>query len=157
MAIERRPGFDELVGRWSRAEHEAEMARAGSRYFLWCPAGTIAGFALVQDLDSPHDSAHLKRIAVAEPGRGIGARLLEALLDRLFATAKINRLSLGVFPENERAVRAYRRLGFEAEGLARESYRRPDGSYRSSLQMAILRRDWLERHSLGEKRESSTG
>lgn len=157
MAIERGTGFEALVGRWPAAEHEAEMAKAGSRYFLWNPAGAILGFALVQDLDSPHDAAYLKRIAVAEPGKGVGGLLLECLLDWLFTATSIHRLALGVFPENERAIRTYRRLGFEAEGLCRESYRRPDGSYRSSLQMAILRRDWLGRHRPGEKRESSTG
>jgi RimJ/RimL family protein N-acetyltransferase len=157
MAIERGSGFEELVGRWPAAEHEAEMARPGSRYFLWKPAEAILGFALIQDLDSPHDAACLKRIAVAEPGNGIGGLLLEALLDWLFTSRSIHRLSLGVFPENERAIRAYRRLGFVAEGLCRESYRRPDGSYRSSLLMAILRQDWPGRHRRGEKRESSTG
>ena len=147
MALERGPGFEPLVGRWPAAEHEVEMAKAGSRYFLWGPAGSILGFALIQNLDSPHDAAYLKRIAVAEPGQGVGGLLLEAMLDWLFTSTAINRLSLNVFPENERAVRAYRRLGFETEGLCRENYRHMDGAYRSSLLMAILRRDWLERHA----------
>jgi RimJ/RimL family protein N-acetyltransferase len=147
MALERGPGFDRLVGRWDSAEHQSEMARPGSLYLLWKPAGTILGFALVQDLDSRHDSAYLKRIAVAEPGKGVGGLLIEAILERLFTGSAINRVSLNVFPENERAVRAYRRLGFETEGLCRENYRNRDGAYRSSLLMAALRRDWLVRNS----------
>ena len=145
MAIERGPGFEPLVGRWSEAEHEAEMAKAGSLYLLWKPDEAILGFALVQDLDSRHDAAYLKRIAVAEPGRGVGGMLLEAMLDRLFDSTAINRIALHVFPENERAVRAYLRIGFEHEGLCRENYRHLDGSYRDSLQMAVLRSDRLPR------------
>jgi RimJ/RimL family protein N-acetyltransferase len=145
MALERGPGFEPLVGRWDSAEHEAEMARSGSLYLLWKPAGTILGFALVQDLDSRHDAAYLKRIAVAEPGKGVGGLLIEKMLERLFTGSVINRVSLNVFPENERAVRVYHRLGFETEGLCRENYRHLDG-YRSSLLMAVLRRDWLVRN-----------
>ena len=155
MALERGPDFESLVGRWPAAEHGAEMAKAGSRYFLWSPGGSALGFALIQNLDTRHDAGYLKRIAVAEPGKGVGGLLLEAILDRLF-TAGINRVSLNVFPENERAVRAYRRLGFEIEGLCRENYRQPDGAYRSSLLMAILRQDWPGRHSRHEKTGSST-
>ena len=146
MALERGPGFEPLVGRWEAAEHEAEMARAGSVYLLWRPAGTILGFALVQDLDSRHDAAYLKRIAVAEPGQGVGGLLLEAMLDWLFGTTAINRISLHVFPENERAARAYRRVGFQDEGLCRENYRDMESGYRDALQMAILRKDWFGRH-----------
>lgn len=155
MAIERRPGFDELVGRWSAAEHEVEMAKAGSLYLLWKPAGTILGFALLQDLDSRHDAAYLKRIAVAEPGTGVGGLLLDAVLDWLFGSTAINRIALHVFPENERAARAYRRHGFETEGLCRENSRHRDGAYRDSLLMALLRRDWLQRNSSLEKRGPS--
>jgi RimJ/RimL family protein N-acetyltransferase len=156
MAIERGPGFEPLVGRWPAAQHEAEMAKAGSRYFLWNPAGTILGFALIQNLETSHNAAYLKRIAVLEPGNGTGGQLLEAMLEWLFTSAELNRVSLNVFPENERAVRAYRRLGFETEGLCRDNYRASDGSYRSSLLMAILRRDWLGSHRPTGKRGSST-
>ena len=147
MSIERGPGFEPLVGRWPADEHEAEMARAGSLYLLWKPAGTILGFALLQDLDSRHDAAYLKRIAVAEPGKGVGRLLLEAVIERLFTTTAINRIALHVFPENERAARAYARSGFETEGLCRENYRHLGGAYRDALQMAVLRRDWLNRMS----------
>ena len=154
LALERGPGFETLVGRWSQAQHEAVMARAGSLYLLWKPDGDSLGFALIQNLDSPHDSAYLKRIAVAEPGQGVGGRLLEALADWLFGSTRINRFSLHVFPENERAVRAYRRTGFEHEGLCRENYRHMDGAYRDALQMALLRRDWLRRKVTGNGRQT---
>ena len=73
MAIERLPGYDQLVGRWEAEKHEAEMASPGTLYFALREGGRLAGFAIVLNLDDPNRRAHLKRIAVAEPGRGDGA------------------------------------------------------------------------------------
>lgn len=154
-AIERGPGFEELVGRWPAERHREEMAKPGSLYLLLRLGDGLEGFALLQGLDDPHDSAYLKRIAVRTPGRGAGAALLAAMLDFLFGSTAINRLSLEVFPENERARRVYEGAGFEVEGLCRETFRRADGTYRSALLMAVLRRDWLMRNTGKKKRERS--
>ena len=145
MLIERGPGFESLVGRWEREQHEAEMAKPGSLYLLLREGQRLRGFAMLQQLDSPYDAAYLKRIAVDEPGRGTGSVLLDLLLSRLFTETDINRLSLEVFPENERARRSYEKAGFAVEGLCREVYRRPGGPYRDALLMAVLRADWLDR------------
>ena len=147
MEIERGPGFESLVGRWDKAQHEAEMAKPGSLYLLLRDGSKLRGFAMLQQLDSPYDAAYLKRIAVDEPGLGTGSLLLVLLLRRLFTETGINRLSLEVFPENERARRAYEKAGFAVEGLCREASRRPSGSYRDALLMAVLRREWLDRSS----------
>lgn len=143
MAIERRPGYDQLVGRWEEDKHRAEMADASVLYFALREAGALAGFAIVLGLDDPNRRAHLKRIAVAAPGRGDGARLLRGLVDHVFAETDTNRLDLDVFEGNERAKRAYERVGFMAEGLLREHHLMPDGSFRSVWLMSILRREWL--------------
>jgi hypothetical protein len=52
-----------------------------------------------------------------------------------------HRVWLGVFPENERARRAYEAVGFKAEGVARGSAFF-GGNYRDELIMAILRTEW---------------
>ncbi len=69
MALERGPGFERLVGRWEQEEHLAEIAKASSRYFVLRDSRGIAGFAIVQRLGDPDGKAHLKRIAVRDPGR----------------------------------------------------------------------------------------
>ena len=141
MAIERLPGYDALVGRWDRDRHFAEMASPSNLYFALRDNEGLAGFAIVLGLDDPDHRAHLKRIAVAAPGRGAGAALLGGLVDRVFAETKTNRLDLDVFTENERAKRAYEKAGFTAEGLLREHHRTPAG-YRDVWLMSILRREW---------------
>jgi RimJ/RimL family protein N-acetyltransferase len=149
MAIERLPGYDRLVGRWEAGKHREEMASPGTLYFALRESGRLAGFAIILHLDDPNRRAHLKRIAVAEPGRGDGARLLRGLIDHLFIETGTNRLDLDVFEGNERAKRAYEKAGFTAEGLLREHHRMADGSFRSVWLMSILRREWLAAHGGG--------
>ena len=146
MAIERLPGYDQLVGRWEEAKHRAELANPGTLYFALRDGTRLAGFAIILDLDEPNRRAHLKRIAVADPGRGAGAILLRGLIDALFTETGINRLDLDVFVENDRARRAYEKAGFTAEGVLREHHRTADG-YRDVLLMSILRREWQARRA----------
>jgi len=141
MGIERLPGYDRLVGRWEADKHRAEMADPAVRYFGLREAGALAGFAIVLGLADPNCRAHLKRIAVAAPGKGAGARLLRGVVDGVFAGSETNRLDLDVFVGNDRAKRAYERAGFTAEGVMREHHR-TDVGYRDVWLMSILRREW---------------
>lgn len=147
MAIERLEGYDRLVGRWEADRHMAELADPGTRYFALRDAERLAGFAIMLTQDAANRRAHLKRIAVADPGRGAGAVLLAGLVDTLFAETEFNRLDLDLYPENERARRAYEKAGFAVEGRMREHHREADGSYRDVLLMSILRRDWEARRA----------
>jgi len=149
MAIERRPGYEQLVGRWEADRHAGEMANPATLYFALREGGALAGFAIVLNLADPNRRAHLKRIAVAEPGRGDGARLLRGLVDHLFVETDVNRLDLDVFAGNERAKRAYEKAGFTAEGVMRDYHLMPDGSFRDVWLMSILRRDWIAAHGGG--------
>ena len=71
-------------------------------------------------------------------GRGIGAALLAALVDAADRWYAIRRLELSVFPDNEAALRLYRRFGFLEEGRSRQDSFR-DGCYSDVLRMARLR------------------
>jgi RimJ/RimL family protein N-acetyltransferase len=66
---------------------------------------------------------------------------LASLVDRIFSETEAHRIWLGVFPENDRARRAYEAAGFKAEGVARGSAFF-GGVYRDELVMALLRPDW---------------
>ncbi len=145
MRLERGDGFEHLVGRWSAEQHAAEMATSGSRYLAARSETGIEGFVLLQELDDPNGCATLRRIAVAQPGEGLGARLLDAAQEEAFGSADVHRLQLRVYPENPRARRAYARAGFVEEGLMRGVSRQVDGSHRSMLMMAILRPEWVAR------------
>jgi diamine N-acetyltransferase len=147
VAIERSPGFDGLVGRWSHEEHAAEMRKRSARYFVLRDSGDVIGFALVQRLGEPDGRVHLKRIAVRDVGAGAGSRLLRAALDWLFTNSDTNRVDLDVYVENERARRAYEKVGFQVEGRLREYHLAADGTRRDVWLMSILRREWLQSRS----------
>jgi diamine N-acetyltransferase len=141
MATERTEGYDTLVGRWDEARHLAAIDDDHYAYFLARDCATPVGFSIVRDWASPERVTCVKRIAVSSPGNGLGRRLLRAVVGAVFRDTDAHRIWLGVFPENERARRAYEAIGFKAEGIARGSAFF-GGIYRDELIMAILRTEW---------------
>jgi RimJ/RimL family protein N-acetyltransferase len=138
MAAERLPGYEQLVGRWSEAQHRAALADSRHAYFIARLQSADVGFAIVRDWDSAEHVTCIKRMAVANPGQGHGRTLLAALVERIFRDTDAHRIWLGVFPDNARAQRAYEAVGFKAEGLARGSAFF-GGVHRDELVMALLR------------------
>ncbi len=76
-------------------------------------------------------------VVAEHQGQGVGGGLMQALLDYADNWAQVLRLELSVYTDNERAIRLYRRFGFEDEGTAR-AYALRDGVYVDALQMARL-------------------
>jgi RimJ/RimL family protein N-acetyltransferase len=114
MRIERLPGYDAVVGRWEAEAHAAEMASPDARYFGERNGAGLAGFVILQELRAP--CVVLRRIAVAEPERGVGGRLVRAAMDWTFATTPAQALRLDVALGNPRAKHVYVREGFEQYG-----------------------------------------
>jgi len=148
MEIERTPGFEDVVGRWSQEQHAAEMAKDSVRYFVLRDEGTVKGFAIFQQIGEPDRRVHLKRIVISDTDKGSGTRLLSGALDWLYTETKTNRVDLDLFVENERARHTYEKLGFIVEGRLRDYHRSVDGRIRDALIMSILRKDWAKRHRL---------
>jgi RimJ/RimL family protein N-acetyltransferase len=146
MTCERLEGYDQLVGRSEEAWHRAALIEPRYAYFLARRDGAPVGFAILRDWSAPEQVTHIKRIAVTTPGLGVGKAFLRLLLDRVFEETQTHRLSLGLFPENLRARRAYEGAGFKAEGISRGSALF-GGVHRDELVMAILRPDWRERRA----------
>lgn len=70
--------------------------------------------------------------------RGVGTRLMEALLDMADNWLMLTRVELGVFTDNDRAIHLYEKLGFEREGVKRMAVIRR-GRYADELMMARIR------------------
>jgi len=73
-------------------------------------------------------------VAAGWRGLGVGGELLEAAAGWA-AAGGVSKLTLGVFPENLRAVHFYERHGFVREGLRRAQYARA-GRYHDEMLMA---------------------
>lgn len=144
MATERLPGYEQLVGRWTKSQHRKALADRRHAYFIARLNSEAVGFAIVRDWASPERVAHIKRVVVTQPGRGHGTAFLSKLVAITFRDTDAYRIWLGVFPENIRARRAYVSVGFRAEGVARgQSYF--GGVHRDELVMSLLRPEWPSR------------
>lgn len=84
-------------------------------------------------------------------GKGCGTDAMRLMLRYGFMALNLNRVSLGVFATNPRAVRSYEKCGFVHEGCIREFLLR-DGKYWDMFQMGILREDWEVQEKTKDKR-----
>jgi RimJ/RimL family protein N-acetyltransferase len=73
--------------------------------------------------------------------QGLGYDVLHTLVRFGFEQMNLNRISLSVLAENERAVHLYEKLGFEHEGRWRQAEFR-HGRYHDLLWMSVLREEW---------------
>ncbi|WLG93074.1 GNAT family N-acetyltransferase [Pseudomonas cucumis] len=78
-------------------------------------------------------------VAVAWQGKGVGSKLLAAVLDVADNWMNLQRVELSVYADNEAAIGLYQKFGFETEGLFRD-YAVRDGRLVDTLSMARLRR-----------------
>jgi len=143
MATERLPGYEGKVGRWTEAEHRAALADPAQAYLIGAVEGDEAvAFAIIQAIGDAHGNLCLKRIAVTQPGRGIGRRFLSAITDWVFRETGAYRFWLEVLADNEGARHVYRICGFVEEGVARAAYRLSNGKRVDLAVMSILRPEW---------------
>jgi len=101
---------------------------------------TLIGSCQLHSIDHEHRKAELQiRIGEREAwGRGYGTEAVQLLVRHAFDDLDLHRVHLHVFATNERAVRAYEKAGFRAEGTLRDDAR-IDGRYVDVLVMATLR------------------
>jgi RimJ/RimL family protein N-acetyltransferase len=66
---------------------------------------------------------------------GVGAALLQVLLDWAKAEPDLERIELSVFAHNEGAIRLYRKLGFVEEARLLRAFKLADGSYYDEVMM----------------------
>jgi len=102
--------------------------------------GTIVGMAGLHVAAGKrrHSASLGMSVDDAYHGRGIGRKLLEALLDVADNYLGLTRVELEVLVDNARAIRLYERMGFEHEGCKRKAIFR-GGRYVDAYVMARLR------------------
>lgn len=123
----------------SEAFFIAEMIRADNSLALVAEAdGEVVGNVLIGvERSAASDHVGTLSICVARDWRdtGIGTALMQGA--KTWARRRgLVKIALGVFPDNDRAIAVYERVGFVREGLRRRQYRGPNGTYRDELLMA---------------------
>jgi RimJ/RimL family protein N-acetyltransferase len=83
-------------------------------------------------------------IGIGDPdarGKGYGSDATRILLKYVFMELNLNCLGLEVMAYNDRAIAAYRKVGFREDGRAR-AYVYRDGIYHDMLFMSMTRDEW---------------
>ena len=112
--------------RWTARTYWSELAQLDTRHYLVAVDGDVvqgyAGFC-----DYP-DEGFVQTIGVAPSaqGKGLGARLLQALLDEA-SRRRQPRVLLEVRADNSRAIALYERFAFRRTGV-RRGYYQPSGT-----------------------------
>ncbi|WP_210366961.1 GNAT family protein [Bacillus sp. REN3] len=73
--------------------------------------------------------------------QGIGKKLIQALLDWAKRNPLIEKVGLGVFSTNNRAIAVYSSLGFKEEGRKVKEFKFKDGTYSDDILMYKLVKD----------------
>lgn len=79
-------------------------------------------------------------------GRGFGTQATRLTVDYGFRRLNLHSIWLGVSGEHQAAIRAYEKVGFKLDGIAREAFW-ADGKFHDQHQMSILAREYFEQYA----------
>ncbi|MFN7934923.1 MAG: GNAT family protein [Bryobacteraceae bacterium] len=137
MALEEKTCNEGFTGADPLEDHERCLEDPDYGYWILEHEGKADGFVILSGLANENRAILIKRIAMAEPGQGRGREAMRLILRHCFLTCNAHRVWLDVYPENERARRVYRALGFQEEGVMRDCILTGDG-FRSLILMSLL-------------------
>lgn len=75
-------------------------------------------------------------------GKGYGTDALEILISFIFNELNLEKIKLSVYSFNDRALKCYKALGFEEEGVLKKEVFR-EGKYHDIILMAMFREDYF--------------
>jgi aminoglycoside 6'-N-acetyltransferase len=101
--------------------------------------GELGGLLLVYEEPDEYKHAALDiSLAGAHQGRGLGPEALQLVMTHLIEAHGHHRFTIDPAAHNERAIRAYAKLGFQPVGILRRYERAADGSWHDGLLMDLL-------------------
>lgn len=105
-------------------------------------SGELVGEVVLYEWD-PHNRNCTFRTLIGPRGRdrGLGTEAVRLTLGYAFERLGLHRVSLWVFAHNPRALRAYEKAGFVAEGVERQTLWQ-DGEWIDAVRMAALAPEW---------------
>lgn len=99
----------------------------------------VIGDIALQDINRINRNASI-RIAIDSAeymGKGYGPESIRLLLEYSFGILNLHRIELQVFAYNERAIKAYEKVGFSREGVQRDALYY-NHQYHDSIMMSML-------------------
>lgn len=126
----------------------ALASQAGTAYRCEIHAaddGRLLGICSLEHASLRHRHAEIGLFVgpVEERGKGFGSDAIRTLLQHGFERLGFHSIRITVFPENERALALYRRLGFVETGRDREAWL-ISGKLRDLVRLDMLEDEWRE-------------
>jgi aminoglycoside 6'-N-acetyltransferase len=139
-AIVAAPGVREWWGTPDPPEREREGLRNDGAAFAVEVDGELAGWLGFNEESEPDYRHASLDIALAPPhqSRGLGPEALRGAIRWLAETRGHHRFTIDPALENERAIRAYSKVGFRPVGVMRRAERGADGEWHDALLMDLL-------------------
>jgi aminoglycoside 6'-N-acetyltransferase len=104
--------------------------------------GVIGSIQFAEEADPDYRHAGLDLFIAAEwQGQGLGTDAIRTVARYLFEVRGHHRLTIDPSAANERAIRAYERVGFRRVGTMRAYERGPDGTFHDGLLLDLLRHE----------------
>jgi aminoglycoside 6'-N-acetyltransferase len=133
------------VARWWTAASEAGaaadwLAGEDAIHFAIEADGVVVGSVQVEEeLDPDYEYASIDLFLATEAqGRGIGPDAIRTISRFLIEVRGHHRLTIDPNVANERAIRAYAKVGFQPVGVMRAYERNADGTWHDNLLMDLL-------------------
>lgn len=141
----------EVAARWGSFTHEevAEQFVDRDGHLTIVEGVTVVGAIQFHEEEDPMYRHAGIDIFVSTPrqGQGLGSDAIRTLARHLIDVRKHHRLSIDPAADNERAIRAYGRVGFRPVGVLRAYERGPDGRWHDGLLMDLLADELLDEPS----------
>lgn len=103
----------------------------------------ICGIIRIDDLDLANRSATVGAdIDLRFRRQGLATEAYRLIIEYLFNSLGLHRLQLVTLETNEIALGLYEKLGFQKEGIIRDSIYR-DGKFNNLILMGLLQSEWL--------------
>ena len=99
------------------------------------------GYSLSR-IDFKSEVYELRRLVIAEKGKGYGREAMSAHLKYAFEVLKVNRFWLDVFPDNVIGIKLYESSKMHRDGVLRQNYK-SDRGYLDQIVYSILKSEYL--------------
>jgi len=111
----------------------------GSSFVIEADGATIGWIGYAEELDPDYRHAGIDLfLATSYQGRGLGPEALQLVAGHVVRDRGHHRLTIDPAAANERAIAAYRKVGFQPVGVLRRYERGPDGTWHDGLLMDLL-------------------
>ena len=143
----------EVAAHWSEPDdafdrHEllsgdqAKGVECSTNFVIQLEGETIGWIAAWENLHRDYRHAGIDLfIASRHQGKGLGVEAIRLAARYLFEVRGHHRITIDPAASNERAIRAYEKVGFKRVGVMRQYERGPDGTYHDGMLLELLPQD----------------